>query len=79
MAVRRPSMAIASARDDLYIDYRLSYGHQGTMVFSPHHREAAGLVGSPVDLGIASETSFAMLACHVQASPPTGGGEAMRT
>ena len=72
-------MAIASVRDALYIDYSLSYGHQGTNPCITHHREAAGLVGSPVDLGIASETSFAMLACHVQASPPTVGGEAMRT
>ena len=79
MAVRRPSMAIASARDDLYIDYSLSYGHQGIRPCSSHHRGAAGLVGTPVDLGVASETSFAMLACKVQASPPTGGGEAMHT
>ena len=60
MAVRRPSMAIASARDDLYIDYSLSYDHQGTRAFITHHREVAGPVGSPVDLGMASATSFAM-------------------
>ena len=42
-------MGIASARDALYIDYSLSYGHQGTMPCRPYHRKAAGPVGSPVN------------------------------
>ena len=77
MAVRRPSMAIASVHDALYIGYSLSYGHQGTRPCSPHHREVAEPVGSPVDLGVASgkteRSPFPLLAASSVVRPMTRG------
>ena len=58
MAVRRPSMAIASARDALYIDYSLSYGHHGLSPCITHPGEgtvslvqAAGPILTPDTTG----------------------------
>ena len=57
MAVRRPSMAMASVRDALYIDYSLSYGHHGLSPCSTHLGEGAVSIVRAVGPVLTSETT----------------------